>query len=240
MSVGKLIALLAEEGDDISNLEIPKEEITQPLKTNELPSKKASSDAQLTQSTEGSHSFSVPEHSRPLFPSVHRLLLEHNITNVNKIKGTGVRGMITKGDVLTFLGKTSGPLGTFKFSPTPIEEALKSGTKKGTLPAAPPKVGSSPLDCLCFFTAILFHRYPLTDQLSGVSLSPRCSNRHKRHRMLPVCCFTSSNNGFYPVFTGLKNADFDSIILDYLPPNPQRSIISPPYAKESDFLHGLY
>jgi pyruvate/2-oxoglutarate dehydrogenase complex dihydrolipoamide acyltransferase (E2) component len=65
------------------------------------------------------------EHARPLFPSVHRLLLEHTVTNLEDIKGTGVRGMLTKGDVLTFLGKASNPLGTFKFGLSPIEEALK-------------------------------------------------------------------------------------------------------------------
>ena len=65
------------------------------------------------------------EHSRPLFPSVHRLLLEHTVTNLESIKGTGVRGMLTKGDVLTFLGKASNPLGTFKFGLSPIEEASK-------------------------------------------------------------------------------------------------------------------
>jgi pyruvate/2-oxoglutarate dehydrogenase complex dihydrolipoamide acyltransferase (E2) component len=65
------------------------------------------------------------EHSRPLFPSVHRLLLENTVTNLEKIKGTGIRGMLTKGDVLTFLGKASNPLGTFKFGLSPIEEASK-------------------------------------------------------------------------------------------------------------------
>ena len=70
------------------------------------------------------------EHLRPLFPSVHRLLLEHAVTNLENIKGTGVRGMLTKGDVLTFLGKASNPLGTFKFGLSPIEEASKLAEKK--------------------------------------------------------------------------------------------------------------
>ena len=70
------------------------------------------------------------EHSRPLFPSVHRLLLEHTVKNLEEIKGTGVRGMLTKGDVLTFLGKASNPLGTFKFGLSPIEEASKLVEKK--------------------------------------------------------------------------------------------------------------
>ena len=137
--MGKVIALLAEEGDDISNLEAPKEETPAPQ------SKEASfsdSSSPLPQKTESdslhfggthephSHSHVPLEHSRPLFPSVHRLLLEHNITNPKKIKGTGVRGMLTKGDVLTFLGKASSPLGTFKFGPSPIEEASKLVEKK--------------------------------------------------------------------------------------------------------------
>ena len=70
------------------------------------------------------------EHSRPLFPSVHRLLLEHPVSNLEEIKGTGVRGMLTKGDVLTFLGKASNPLGTFKFGLSPIEEASKLAEKE--------------------------------------------------------------------------------------------------------------
>jgi pyruvate/2-oxoglutarate dehydrogenase complex dihydrolipoamide acyltransferase (E2) component len=60
----------------------------------------------------------VPEltHANPLFPSVHRLLLEHasSIPNAADIKGTGIRGMLTKGDVLAFLGKASGPLGSYE------------------------------------------------------------------------------------------------------------------------------
>jgi hypothetical protein len=51
--------------------------------------------------------------------------------------------MITKGDVLTYLGKASGPFGTFKFGPSPIEEALalKAGGKTtSTTTAAPRKV----------------------------------------------------------------------------------------------------
>lgn len=53
-------------------------------------------------------------HSRPLFPSVARLLHENSVQDAEKIKGTGVRGMLTKGDVLAFLGKASSPTGTFK------------------------------------------------------------------------------------------------------------------------------
>jgi pyruvate/2-oxoglutarate dehydrogenase complex dihydrolipoamide acyltransferase (E2) component len=134
--VGRVIALLAEEGDDISNLEAPKEEASAPLQStssdSSFSSQKPESDRVHSNSTHEppSHGHVSLEHSRPLFPSVHRLLLEHNVTNLEKIKGTGVRGMLTKGDVLTFVGKASNPLGTFKFSPSPIEEASKLVEKK--------------------------------------------------------------------------------------------------------------
>jgi pyruvate/2-oxoglutarate dehydrogenase complex dihydrolipoamide acyltransferase (E2) component len=45
---------------------------------------------------------------------VARLLQEYGIQDLEKIKGTGMRGMLTKGDVLAFLGKASSPTGTFK------------------------------------------------------------------------------------------------------------------------------
>lgn len=45
-----------------------------------------------------------------------RLLAEHHVSakDAKKIKGTGVRGMLTKGDVLAHLGLASSPTGTFK------------------------------------------------------------------------------------------------------------------------------
>lgn len=51
-----------------------------------------------------------------MFPSVSRLLSENNVSSqdASKIKGTGVRGMLTKGDVLTFLGVVEKPTGSFK------------------------------------------------------------------------------------------------------------------------------
>jgi pyruvate/2-oxoglutarate dehydrogenase complex dihydrolipoamide acyltransferase (E2) component len=47
------------------------------------------------------------------------LLLEYGINKPEDIKGTGIRGMLTKGDVLAYLGKASNPLGTFKETSTP-------------------------------------------------------------------------------------------------------------------------
>ncbi|KAF9228752.1 single hybrid motif-containing protein [Gyrodon lividus] len=117
--VGRVIALLAEEGDDISNLEAPKEE-PKPAPSSKpetsaappsSPSSPSMSPQPLQESVRHSHH---PTHSKHLLPSVIRLLIEGGITNAEVIKGTGVRGMLTKGDVLSYLGKASNPLGTYK------------------------------------------------------------------------------------------------------------------------------
>ncbi|KZT70190.1 pyruvate dehydrogenase X component [Daedalea quercina L-15889] len=128
--VGKTIALLAEEGDDISNLEPPKEDTPpspKPETSSSAPSppKSIPNKQDVQPSSPPLHSSKHPESSRPMFPSVFRLLQENGIENTDKIKGTGVRGMLTKGDVLAYLGKASGPMGTYKEAPSDV--VTKSG-----------------------------------------------------------------------------------------------------------------
>jgi hypothetical protein len=62
---------------------------------------------------------------------VARLLQEHSVQDPGKINGTGLRGMLTKGDVLAFLGKASSPTGTFKLTQLgPGSEAPKVAEKR--------------------------------------------------------------------------------------------------------------
>ncbi|KAG8974000.1 hypothetical protein FRB90_009851 [Tulasnella sp. 427] len=123
--VGKVIALLAEEGDDISNLEVPKEDSASaaPSESSSAPPPSSEPSSSETKSEPAatkapSHQGPYHPHSKhPIFPSVLRLLQEHNLsTDVDSlgIKGTGVRGMLTKGDVLAHLGLAKGPTGTYK------------------------------------------------------------------------------------------------------------------------------
>jgi pyruvate/2-oxoglutarate dehydrogenase complex dihydrolipoamide acyltransferase (E2) component len=116
--VGKLIALLAEEGDDLSNIEIPAET------TSAAPSASQSEPAQppspSPSARKGPTEYVHPD--GPIFPSVLRLLNELQVSDFKRIKGTGVRGMITKGDVLAFLGKASTPTGTFKHVSTKVTD----------------------------------------------------------------------------------------------------------------------
>ena len=78
----------------------------------------------------------MPKTARPLFPSVLRLVQEHALSqaSVDQIKGTGVRGMLTKGDVLAHLGLASAPTGTYREPPPPAAQASASAA---TPPPAP-------------------------------------------------------------------------------------------------------
>ncbi|KAF9036585.1 hypothetical protein BJ165DRAFT_1532708 [Panaeolus papilionaceus] len=217
--VGKLIALLAEDGDDISNLEIPKEEpaqqSTSASSSSQAPPSPTPNSERLHSSeptppqSQEAHSHATPEHSRPLFPSVHRLLLEHGVSNPSQITGTGVRGMLTKGDVLTFLGLASSPMGTFKPGPTPIQEALKTASSGNA--AKPEEV--KPLD--------------------GPSI----------RRLIVSSMLQASNKARNP--TPGNNADFDSVLSDYLPKStlPKSSAPIPsqaPPQKSVNEFEGLY
>lgn len=130
--VGKTIAMLAEEGDDISNVEVPADEASPaPQKQESSSSSSAPSTAPSApaddpqkkktnqESPAGSPQHSAahaPDVGRQLFPSVSRLLIENNVSaeDAKSIKGTGLHGMLTKGDVLAHLGKVSNPNGSYK------------------------------------------------------------------------------------------------------------------------------
>jgi hypothetical protein len=89
--VGKLIALLAEEGDDLSNIEIPAEA------TSAAPSVPKPGPAQpSTPSPSAPEGPTVHIHpDGPIFPSVLRLLNELHVSDFKNIKGTGLRGMLS-------------------------------------------------------------------------------------------------------------------------------------------------
>ncbi|KAF8579471.1 single hybrid motif-containing protein [Ramaria rubella] len=134
--VGTTIALLAQEGDDISNLELPTEEPkAQPSSIPPAPLASVPSPAAAPQPFE-SNEVHI-DHNRPIFPSVLRLLHENGVSDVGRIKGTGIRGMLTKGDVLAFFGKASSPNGTFKDN-TPTPSKYKSHAVIGNVVGAPP------------------------------------------------------------------------------------------------------
>ncbi|CAK5279444.1 unnamed protein product [Mycena citricolor] len=215
--VGKAIALLAEEGDDISNLQPPEEKPSR--KQQQKPEEKQAPAAEASSPSPSApkHSHSAPSHSRPLFPSVYRLLGEH-VVDPSKITGTGIRGMLTKGDVLAFLGKASGPLGTFKESPPPTAAATQPKKEE-----APKPLDGAALRRLIVST-MLQNSVKARNPPSGKPIYPAASQCS--HFLLAA----------------LQNVDFDSIIGDYLPsaPAPPKAKAAPlPPTKSSDWLDGL-
>ncbi|KAL8276843.1 hypothetical protein RQP46_010774 [Phenoliferia psychrophenolica] len=132
VEVGKIIALLAEEGDDISNLVVPAPSASSsapppptsapappPTPKAETPAPKAASPAPPAPAATPSpaptaHAHAHPTHPRPLLPSVLRLLSIAGIEDATVVVATGHKGMLTKGDVLAYLGEIPSPRGSEK------------------------------------------------------------------------------------------------------------------------------
>lgn len=143
VGVGKTIAILAEEGDDLSKAEseVGADEPAKPAKPAKQESQAASSLSSSSSQQSGKADDTNPSNPAtptpppsqshhgtpdfPMFPSVLRLLNESGIAPQDakgKIKGTGIRGMLTKGDVLVHLGKVKTPTGTWRDEPSGIAD----------------------------------------------------------------------------------------------------------------------
>lgn len=230
--VGRVIALLAEEGDDISNLEPPKEEpksasVQKPETSaaSPSPSSPPSPTPELAQGP-GAHSHH-PTHSKHLMPSVIRLLIEGGITNAEVIKGTGVRGMLTKGDVLAYLGRASNPLGTYK----PLQKETATPTKTDP----PPKVRLTRslrkhtyLKTICFqpLDGDAIRQLIVSGLAAKLKPAPHGRSLHPKPKTRTHSAPTAPSTP----------ASFDSIIADYVPPAhkvPLPTAPVPPISKDS-------
>ncbi|EPY49722.1 pyruvate dehydrogenase X component [Schizosaccharomyces cryophilus OY26] len=111
--VGKEIAIIAEEGDDLSKINLPDASSTteksENLKTPTEPSSLQTS----------SHADSSSSQSTPLLPSVAYLLHLHKIQDPSVIPATGPRGRLLKGDVLSFIGEIK------KDAPGSVQKAIQ-------------------------------------------------------------------------------------------------------------------
>uniref|UniRef100_A0A060T5B7 Dihydrolipoamide dehydrogenase-binding protein of pyruvate dehydrogenase complex n=1 Tax=Blastobotrys adeninivorans TaxID=409370 RepID=A0A060T5B7_BLAAD len=118
VQVGAGIAVLAEPGDDINSIEIPKPEDNKPAeapKQEPEPAKEApkkepepAKEQKATPAKAGSSTKANP--NQTLLPSVQNLLHANNISSEDalaKIAATGPNGRLLKGDVLSYLGKVS-------------------------------------------------------------------------------------------------------------------------------------
>jgi pyruvate/2-oxoglutarate dehydrogenase complex dihydrolipoamide acyltransferase (E2) component len=118
VQVGTRIAVVAEEGDDISSLEIPADVSPQRTQTAEAPNVYETQTSATPEpeaappSTAGPKAAAKPgaktmKHNYPLLPSVAHLLKENGLDEsaINSITPTGPNGRLLKGDVLAYLGK---------------------------------------------------------------------------------------------------------------------------------------
>lgn len=113
VQVGTRIGVVAESGDDISQLELPadekpaqteskKEEPSQQQQSQEAaPEKKASGPKKTGEK--------APPQKYPLYPSVEHLIKEHKLDEsaISEMTPTGPAGRLLKGDVLAYLGSVS-------------------------------------------------------------------------------------------------------------------------------------
>lgn len=223
--------MLAEEGDDISNVEVPAEEEKSPAPPAKSSEKPASSSSSPTSAKESSPppkesketketksdekapaSKHAPHTSKPMMPSVMRLLTESNVSDkdAESIKGTGVRGMLTKGDVLVFLGKAKGPTGTFTADNRGVSalgappSSGKGGdqAKKSTVSSSSDRLSRSEYHNVSFFCQ------PLTpSEVRSMILSGLASSSHAS-RSRQVAAAVASPIAF-------EKSAFDELLDDY-------------------------
>ncbi|KAK4167585.1 putative pyruvate dehydrogenase complex protein [Cladorrhinum sp. PSN259] len=115
VQVGTRIAVIAEEGDDLSALEVPADESSKQSKAAEAPETKAPAhpapaaepSASSAPKPASKPSRKGPVRTYPLYPSVHHLLKENGLDDsvAKDITPTGPNGRLLKGDVLAYLGK---------------------------------------------------------------------------------------------------------------------------------------
>jgi pyruvate/2-oxoglutarate dehydrogenase complex dihydrolipoamide acyltransferase (E2) component len=105
VNVGNTIAVLAEEGDDISNVQVPAEDTSAPgaSKTSEAKETALSKEKPSTKAT-GKKSVKF---GSEFSPAVSRLLTEYGIENPKSITATGPQGRLLKGDILAHVGSIS-------------------------------------------------------------------------------------------------------------------------------------
>lgn len=119
VQVGTRIAVTAEEGDDLSTLELPAED-NAPSKA-EAPKEEAKSEPapvpkqertaasapKPSSSGASKSSGKAQKQTYPLYPSVQHLLKQNGLAkeDADKIPATGPSGRLLKGDVLAYLGK---------------------------------------------------------------------------------------------------------------------------------------
>ncbi|WFD48673.1 dihydrolipoyllysine-residue acetyltransferase [Malassezia furfur] len=144
VEVNKLIAYLASPDDDLSSLELPDaEEAPKPSPKEDKPAPSEQSEAPPKEKKAAETHAHVSFEHTPL-PSVLRLAEKYGIEHPEKeIKGTGLHGILTKGDVLAYLGKVKSPFGSASGKATKITDlGMPASKDAASSPAKKPSVTS--------------------------------------------------------------------------------------------------
>ncbi|ORY04845.1 hypothetical protein K493DRAFT_404574 [Basidiobolus meristosporus CBS 931.73] len=112
VAVNSLIALLAEEGDDISSIEVPADATPASTPAPEQPAVQSEAPASTPATASA-------DRDNYLSPAVAHLVRNNKIDDINKVPATGPKGRILKGDVLGYLG-------LIKSAPAPKAESKAS------------------------------------------------------------------------------------------------------------------
>ncbi|RDW71263.1 single hybrid motif-containing protein [Coleophoma cylindrospora] len=115
IKVGTRIGVIAEQGDDLSTLEIPHEESVSSPSEGAKSTSNGKSEAQSQAPTTPKSSASKPakktsgkaeKQTRPLLPSVQALMHQHGLPEsaVDEMTPSGPNNRLLKGDVLAYLG----------------------------------------------------------------------------------------------------------------------------------------
>lgn len=117
VQVGTRIAVTAEPGDDLSSLDIPKEDAAsnkaeapkeQPKEDSKpVPKEERTSTPAPHKSEKKASSGKATKQTYPLYPSVEHLLKTNGLSkaDADKIPASGPGGRLLKGDVLAYIGK---------------------------------------------------------------------------------------------------------------------------------------
>ncbi|KAI0603448.1 hypothetical protein F4775DRAFT_587965 [Biscogniauxia sp. FL1348] len=115
IQVGARIGVIAEPGDDISQLEIPADEKPAPKEAKKDQQAPKESRQPAPESAAGGprqprkSGQKAPPQKYPLYPSVEHLIKEHKLDEsaIGEMTPTGPGGRLLKGDVLAYLGTVS-------------------------------------------------------------------------------------------------------------------------------------
>lgn len=111
VEVGTRIGVIAEPGDDISQLELPADEqpAQKEAKKEEPSQQQQSQEATAPEKSSGPKKTGekAPPQKYPLYPSVEHLIKENGLDEsaISEMIPTGPAGRLLKGDVLAYLGK---------------------------------------------------------------------------------------------------------------------------------------